>query len=408
MKRPGLLALVVVVVGSAVVVFWIMFRGNSVPVQLTALQHSALNTSIHTNGKVEAERVFEIRAPLSGMCRRILAREGDVLSKGDVLLILDDTGIHTELAAAHAELDAAELDLRNVRRGPTPEELNQVEAEIGRLRLEVENARRLLEANEWLLVRGAITRREVDQSRETLALTEHSLQAAITKRDDLKTRFSTFDEKRAAARVDAARARIQQLERSRALTLVRAPASGTVYHFDIKNGAYLNSGDRIGLLADLSHLHVRAFVDEPEMGRLKPAADAVIRWDAYPNAVLRGKVQRLPSQVVTLGSRSVAEVICNVEDPGKLLVPNVNVDVEILTGGGASVPVLPRSAIFPEGNKQYVWIERDGHAVMTFVKTGRSTPDLIEVTEGLSSDDRVIIPGDTPITSGMKVRIAEE
>ncbi len=400
--------MIVIVAGLAMVVFWLMAGGDSIPVQSTTLKDSALNTRVHTNGRVEAHRIFEIRAPLAAMCRRILVREGDVLREGEVLLILDDAAIQTDLSAARAELDAAELDLRNVRRGPAPEEINQVEAEIARLRLEVDNVRRILGTDEWLLSRDAISRHEVDQSRETLRLTEHSLQAAITKRDDLRGRFGSLDEKRAVARVDAARARLENLERSRALTQVRAPASGTLYHFDVKNGAYLAPGDPIGLLADLSRLHVRAFVDEPEMGRLRPDADVLIRWDAYPDAVLNGKVQRLPSQIVTLGSRSVAEVICSIDDPWKLLVPNVNVDVEIATGGGPSVPVLPRSAIFPEGSQQYVWIALDGHAVKRLIKTGRSTTALIEITGGLSPEDRVIIPGDTPMTNGTKVRLTTE
>ncbi len=363
---------------------------------------------INTNGKVEAEKVFELHPPLSGRCTRIYVREGAQLKSGDPVLALDDSALRSELASARAELATAETELRNVERGPTAEELNQAEAEIARYRMEADAARKTLEANERLLQKGAVSRFEVEESRRGLARAEQSLQSAITRRDDIRRRYDTVDRQRAVARVEAAKSRISFLESSIERSILRAPASGTLYQFDVRDGAYLEAGALVGLLADLTRLRVRAFVDEPEMGRVALGNTVIVHWDARPQESWKGVVAHIPAQVVARGTRSVAEVLCSISSPQQTLIPNINVDAEIETVQGPKVPTLPRECVFPEGKDYFVWVFQNGQARKRKVVTGRATSTFMEVTGGLSVGDRVIIPGDFSLTEGMRVRVAEE
>jgi HlyD family secretion protein len=189
--------------------------------------------------------------------------------------------------------------------------------------------------------------------------------------------------------------------------VLRAPANGTLYHFDVKDGAYLNKGDLVGLLADLTQLRVRAFVDEPELGRVSEGSEVTARWDARPGESWKGAVTRLPAQVVARGSRSVGEVLCSLSGPQQVLIPNINVDVEIETAQGPKITALPRECVIPEGNEYFVWMLIDGRAAKRKVQVGRSTATIIEVTGGVTVGDRVIVPGDFPISEGMKLRAVE-
>ena len=116
---------------------------------------------------------------------------------------------------------------------------------------------------------------------------------------------------------------------------------------------------------------------------------------------------RLPAQVVARGSRSVGEVLCSLSGPQQVLIPNINVDVEIETAQGPKIAALPRECVIPEGNEYFVWMMIDGRAAKRRVRVGRSTATIIEVTGGVAVGDRVIVPGDFPIAEGMKVRVAE-
>jgi len=409
MKKPVLLGFLILIASVVSLgVFWSIDSGKAQVVTVTEVKLSDVHTHINTNGKVEAEKVFELHPPLSGRCTRIYVREGAQLKSGDPVLALDDSALRSELASARAELATAETELRNVERGPTAEELNQAEAEIARYRMEADAARKTLEANERLLQKGAVSRFEVEESRRGLARAEQSLQSAITRRDDIRRRYDTVDRQRAVARVEAAKSRISFLESSIERSILRAPASGTLYQFDVRDGAYLEAGALVGLLADLTRLRVRAFVDEPEMGRVALGNTVIVHWDARAQESWKGVVAHIPAQVVARGTRSVAEVLCSISSPQQTLIPNINVDAEIETAQGPKVPTLPRECVFPEGKDYFVWLFQNGQARKRKVVTGRATSTFMEVTGGLSVGDRVIIPGDFSLTEGMRVRVAEE
>jgi HlyD family secretion protein len=377
-----------------------------VVVRVTRIQPSALNNPISTNGKVEATKVYELHAPFPGVCRNVMVHEGDRLASGQPVLTIEEPALPSELAAARSELDAARAELKNVERGAPPEELNQAEAEISRLNLQLQTAQKNLQTNQWLHERKAIARSELENNQREVEQLQQALAAARTRLQDIRARYGEEDRKRATSRVEAALARIEFLENNRARSIVRAPAAGTLYNFKVRESSYINAGDLISFVADLESLRVRAFVDEPDFGQVIPGSEVNIRWNAYPDLSWKGAIQKIPPEVVRLETRSVAEVLCSIDSPRQGLIPNVNVDVEISSRPGPKVPSLPRSAVFTDGENQYAWVVKDGKAERREVQTGLSTTTRVEVTDGLSQEDQVIIPGDVPIAEGMRVQVA--
>ncbi len=407
MKKTVFLVVTVLVIAAVItILFWAATYKKAQLVQTIEPRLASISSSVSTNGRIEADRIYDLHAPFSGVIRDIRPRVGQRMRAGESILTVEDLSLQPELTAARAELDAARSELQNVLRGPTKEELDQAEAEVSRLMLEIGGTQKVLETNEWLLKRDAISRFEMEQSRREMERLRHSLEAAKTRRNDLNARYTEADRKRAESRVEAAKAKIQLLEGKIARSVIRAPANGTLYHFEPKDGAYVNAGDPVALFADLSRLRVRVFVDEPDLGQVSIGADVGIHWDAHSDESWKGKVQFVPSEVVTRGTRSVAEVLCSIDGPSGSLIPNVNVDIQILTAEGRKVLTIPRAALFLEGRDHYVWTIHDGQAVRKAIDIGRSNSSLIEVTGGISADQQVIIPGEAPLSEGIKVRVA--
>jgi len=407
MKKTLLLLFSLTVIAAvSLLLFWAATYSKAELVQTAEVTLSSLHSSINTNGKIEAERTFELHAPFTGVCRNVGVHAGDSLKAGQPILTVENPSLESDLAAARAEFDTAAADLQNIRRGPSKEEMNQAEAEISRLQKELEGATKSLETSEWLLKRDAVSRYEVEQGHRAVDRLRESLAAATTHRDDIKARFTEADLKRANSRVEAARSRMELLEGDISRAVVRAPSNGTLYHFDIKDGAYVTAAESLGTFADLSRMRVRAFVDEPELGLITKGSDVTIRWDAHSGEEWKGKVQFIPSEVVTHGTRSVAEVFCSIESARGSLIPNVNVDVEIVTAEGRKVAALPRGAVFLEGKDHYVWTISHDLATRRSVEVGRGTSSLVEIIGGIAVGEHVIVPGDTPIAEGMKVRVS--
>ena len=92
------------------------------------------------------------------------------------------------------------------------------------------------------------------------------------------------------------------------------PLSGTVYSLPVSRTEFVEQGKLLLQMADLSHIQVRAYFDEPELGKLAVGQPIKIIWDAKLGRAWRGHIARVPSTIITYGTRNVGEVLIAVED----------------------------------------------------------------------------------------------
>jgi HlyD family secretion protein len=214
--------------------------------------------------------------------------------------------------------------------------------------------------------------------------------------------------KRAEARGQAAQAALRAAEaRSRAVT-VFAPIEGIVYSLAVRMGDHVNRGDVLARIGEVDRIRVRVFVDEPDLGRVATSQPVLLSWDGLPGRQWRGEVERLPAEVTELGSRTVGEVHCTVENPEGELLPNMNLNVEIVTQSKNGVLVLPREAVVSEGSARIAYRVREGTLQRQAVATGILSPTRAEITDGLQEGEVVALSGDVVLQDGMRVRIENE
>src|SRR5207253_9346172 len=110
---------------------------------------------------------------------------------------------------------------------------------------------------------------------------------------------------------------------------VAAPFDGMVYALPVRESAYVNQGELVAAVADLKKIQVRAFVDEPEIGRLAPGESVQVTWDGLPDRTWTGKITRVPTTVSVHGNRNVGEFTSQVDNSDLKLLPNTNVNVTV-------------------------------------------------------------------------------
>jgi HlyD family secretion protein len=232
------------------------------------------------------------------------------------------------------------------------------------------------------------------------------VQVLEEKKKALKSR-SGADAEGAALRVTQAQTQIQSLtEKVRSATIV-ATSEGTLYSLPAHQGDYVKVGDVLAMMADLHHVRVRAFVDEPDLGGLEPNQEVEATWDAKPGITWSGHIEQIPKQVVPRGERSVGEVLCTVDNAKLDLLPNVNVDVRILVRKRNGVLAVPRGAVLEDKGQYYVYVFGDGKIHRQAITLGIASASKYEAASGLKAGERVAIPGDQPLADGMSVRVAE-
>ena len=381
-------------------------RGPAPQVQIVSVTREDLTASITGNGKVEPISPTVARAQFPTFVADVKTTEGHSIHKGQLILTLDAADVRAQLSQARADLLAAQTDLRNAHAGGPPDEVAQLQGNLHNAETQVASLVRTQQALAQLVTKGAATQEEVAQNQTALATAQANLQIYQQKKAAL--------EQRSSVNVDGASLRVKQQqdllaaleEKVRSATVI-APVDGTLYSLPVHKGDFVKLGDVLAEMADLRHVRVRAFVDEPDLGSLGQNQGVQVLWDAMPNRIWNGKVEQVPKQVVARGSRSVGEVLCSVDNDKIELLPNVNVEVRILVHEQRGVLVISRSAVRYDQGQHFV-LAYDGDAVhRRDIKVGVAGADKYEVLAGLAQGDKVALPGDVDLRDGMKVRAAE-
>jgi HlyD family secretion protein len=160
-------------------------------------------------------------------------------------------------------------------------------------------------------------------------------------------------------------------------------------------------------MADLRRLRVRAYFDEPEIGRLAVGQQAIIKWDARQGVVWHGHIERTPSTVAQYETRRVGEALIHIDDsPDGQLLPNTNVTVTVTTSNQADVMSIPREALRSENGKTFVYRVDGDELKKTYVVTGAINISQVAITSGLKDGEWVATGTTTgqPLQEGVPVQ----
>lgn len=395
----GLAILAAVVILAA----FVSRRDDAVPVRTALVARGQIRSLISTNGKIEPVQNFEAHAPATTTVHRLLVKEGDFVRKGQLLVALDDADARAQAARAQTQLKAALAEVSAVERGGTQEEVLSLDAQMVKARTDRDAAQRNLDALKRLEQQGAAAAGEVRAAENALAQADAQLNLLKQKQT---RRYSKPEVARVEAQRREAQAAYDAAQDILAKSNVRAPFDGIVYALPVKQGGFVSSGDLVLQLADLQKVQVRAFVDEPDVGKLAPGNPIEITWDAVPGRVWQGVVNTIPSTVKLRGSRNVGETTCILDNKDLKLLPNINVGVTVVTAERNNVLVVPREAVRMDDSKPYV-LQVVGHELKRCdVETSISNLTQVEVTRGLALKDMVAISSSNgkPISDGTQVK----
>jgi HlyD family secretion protein len=272
------------------------------------------------------------------------------------------------------------------------------------VRLERDEARRSLEMLTTLNSTGAASSSEVVAARQRLETAEANLKAV---EQGTVNRYSTAEVERARASLADAQASLAEARQVLAHTVVRAPAAGTVYHLDAGRTEFVEEGKLLLQLADLHHERVRAYFDEPEIGRLAVGQKIQIKWDAKQGHIWNGHIELTPITVINLGTRSVGEVLVKIDDLDGELLPDTNVTVTATISSEPNTLSIPREALHSENSKTYVYKVVKGALQKTYVTVGTLNLTQVAILSGLAEGDLVATGTETgqPLQEGVPVKV---
>lgn len=209
---------------------------------------------------------------------------------------------------------------------------------------------------------------------------------------------------KAQNQVNSLKADLEYLQSQLVKTEIRAPFSGVVGLRYISEGGFISPTNVISSMQDLDPVKIEFSIPEKYAHILKPGSEINFNITGKSEPV-KGKVYAIAPQI-DLNTRSVT-VRALAPNSDRSIMPGAFVKIGLVLETYDNAFLIPAEAVVPELAGQKVYVARNGVATSTPVTTGIRTEGRVQITEGLTPSDTVIISGILQLKDGAKVAVKE-
>ena len=294
-------------------------------------------------GRIEgSEEPVAIGASITGIVEDVAVHQGDLVSKGDLLVRMYCKDIKAQLAARTAEYTAAKALYRKLVNGPRPEEIRIAEADLELAKARLAEARVRRTRSTTLLNRDAGNRATADVDERDVGVAEAQLESARLRLQLLKEGTREEDLAVAEAKMIAADRTVNATMAELAKYEVRSPINGIVLRKEVSEGELVSVfyPKPLFMLSEIGKYRVRAEVDEHDIAKIKLGQSAVIVVNALGQkqlpghvakiAVVMGRRKILTSDPADKSDRDVMEIIVDLDEKPENLPIGLRVSVIFL------------------------------------------------------------------------------
>jgi len=316
---------VVAIVAAAGGWFWIQRGGND-------------DGPLRLYGNVDIREVqLAFRQP--GRVAQMAFDEGDAVTVGARMATLDAQPFEEALAAADASVQLAQAELKKLRRGLRPQEIVQAQQALEQAKAVATDAERNFRRQAALVASGASSQRTVDAARAARDQAVAGVKAAQAALSQAREGYRREDIAAGEARLAAAQAARAQAATALADTELLAPSPGTVIARVREPGSMVASQSTVYSLSLDTPVYVRAYVAEPDLGRIAPGTRVLVKSDSsdrlYQGQIgfISPRAEFTPKTVETTDLRTdlVYRLRIVIDDPDTSLRQGMPVTIEVDT-----------------------------------------------------------------------------
>lgn len=320
---------------------------------VVSLQPKRLTVEMALPGSVQAINQATVRSKLSAEVKRVLVREGDRVTAGQVVAEFDTAQLRALLAERTASYEFARAQLANTER------TRQVNAQLVKQNFISQNA------------------------------------------------FDTADSANQAqlAAVSASRAQVEQTQIQLNDSIVRAPIAGVVSKRHVQPGEKVGFDAPLLALVDLSQLEVQVQTPVSDVPQIKKGMQTQVDIEGLPGRRFAGRVERINPSTEP-GTRTI-NVYVSISNEDALLKAGMFAKVVLATIPESEVQALPLSAVRSDNNGSYVWVVADGKLARRNVAIGKrdERAQLVEITSGLAPSDVVLATKFDNLKDGLAAKV---
>lgn len=297
-----------------------------------AVERGDLQAVVSATGTISPVNSVDVSSKITGLIEEVKVAENDQVKAGQILILLDDTRLKSQVSQAQAKLSNAAANYERTKR---------------------------------LMSIGAVSSQQMDAARMDYEVAQASYDDSVSQLEDTVIK----------APIDG-----QIIGKP-------IPAGQTVAP-GISNPMVLMT------VADMSKMQISVQVDESDIGKVKVGQIVTFTVDSYTNKTFTGKVSNVSNKASIQQNVVYYPVTVDIDSPEGLLKPTMTARVSINVGESKNTLIVPLSAVKQDkGTQYYVQILKGGKPENVNIKLGLTTDDRAEVISGLKEGDPIIVPG---------------
>ncbi|MFQ3611188.1 MAG: efflux RND transporter periplasmic adaptor subunit [Fimbriimonadales bacterium] len=441
----------------------------AVSVAVAEIKTGNLTEVVTVTGELSAYNDTMVATKTGGRIVEMRVREGDRVSKGQVIAVQDQSDLRVQLQQAEAGIRAAEANLkqaeiaarvtpeqteaqietaraalrsaqarlRALQTGARPQERQQAEQALNAARANFELQKANYERAQRLYEQGAIPRQQLDaqrtayesaqaqlrQAEEALSLVREGprqeeieaaeqavkqAQEALRQAELGRSQIALNQERVASARAALAQARANYAYLKNQLedTLIRAPFDGVVADRMVDVGSMTGQGTPVARVVTLDRLYYEAVLPETLLKDVRVGMPVDVRVDAFPDRVFRGQVEAI--YPATADQARNLRVRISLTNPSDLpLKTGLFARGEIVLRTYQNVPLVPKLALIERGGTIRVFVVEGDKAKARTLKLVATNTEVV-YAEGIKAGETVVIRGQDLLSDDQPVRIIEQ
>ena len=367
-------------------------------IRISEIRRGAIANTINASGVVVPVHEELVSSPFQTHVAKVVAKLGQEVKAGELLLRLDDTAIRLALDSVKEQL--AQQDNRIL--GLTLEmeqKRKQLRSSIELLELDLQATQVKWQRFQTLRKSGAVSGEDMLTAELNVKRTEIQLrQQRELIEDGRRATASSID----GARLQQAilRRQLEQQQLLLAQASVRAPFAGMLTALASEEGASIATGQLLAKVSQLNNYRVEASLSDFHARSIEVGQAVRIEQNGK---LLAGKVENILPEI----QNGVIKLLVALEQPNDPLLRNkMRVDVNIVTEQKTGALVADSGAAFNGRGRQFVFVVRDGVARKTQVEIGAGDGRSVEIVAGAGLGERIIVSDTTRFKDADSIRIS--
>jgi RND family efflux transporter MFP subunit len=371
-KKVCIGAIAAIAVG--IVLFWVFHRhkpGRSPEPPVTVrnvatktVHKKDVNDFYEAAGTIQARTISVVSSRIMGVVTDVLVKQGDQVTAGQELLLIDDNDLAQRVKAAQASYE------------------------------EATKAQEIASSHKAL---AETTYKRYRQLYDGKALSGQEMDQIANQRQHAELEFQ-----RAQAAVEAAAAGLEQAKISLGFSRITSPIDGVATHKNIDKGSMATPGTPLMTVEDNAGYRVETSVDETMAGRISVSMPVDVAVDSISRTFKAAVSEIVPSIDTT--SRTFLVKAGIAQDPNGPSLANGLYARVLIPQKSRSVLAVPATAILRKGQLVGVYVVGDGNRVSyRMIRTGKTFGGDVEALSGLNDGERIVAAGVSSIVEGQVI-----